>query len=163
MEVKGAQREQPLPPRQQPLQQTQPLPKRVLFVCVGNTCRSLMAEALARHLAPDVIAASSAGVAPLGYVCPSTRAVLDEIGVSSAGQESKPLLAIDVATAHLLINMSGRPLSLPETAVEDWPVADPFGQNLAAYRNARDEIERRITDLAKRLRTSVARQRAPKR
>ena len=40
--------------------------KRVLFICVGNSCRSPMAEALARHLAADVIEPQSAGISPLG-------------------------------------------------------------------------------------------------
>jgi len=132
------------------------LPKRVLFVCVGNSCRSPMAEALARHLAPDAIAASSAGVAPLGYVCPSTRAVLAEIGISIAGQETKPLREKDVASADLLINMTGRPVSHARTAVEHWQVVDPFGRDIAVYRSTRDEIERRVTELARRLRASVA-------
>ncbi len=132
------------------------LPKRVLFVCVGNACRSVMAEALARHHAPEVIAAASAGVAPLGYICPSTRAVLAEIGISTAGQESKPVLGRDVAGAHLLINMTGQSASYGRTPVEDWPVADPFGCDIAVYRSTRDEIERRIADLAKRLRASAA-------
>lgn len=51
-------------------------PQRVLFVCTGNACRSPMAEALARHFVPDVIAASSAGLAPLGYISSPTVAVL---------------------------------------------------------------------------------------
>jgi arsenate reductase (thioredoxin) len=131
------------------------LPTRVLFVCVGNSCRSPMAEALARHLAPDAIAASSAGVTPLGYVCRSTRAVLAEIGISIAGQESKPLREKDVAGADLLINMTGGSVFHGSTPVECWQVADPFGHDLAVYRSTRDEIERRVTDLAKRLRASV--------
>src|SRR5579862_1962991 len=127
------------------------VPKRVLFVCIGNSCRSVMAEALARHLAPDIIAASSAGLAPLGYVCSSTRAVLAEVGVSSAGQRSKPLVWSEVASTELLINMTGRLISGARTTVENWQVADPFGRDLAVYRNTRDEIERRVTELVKRL------------
>jgi len=135
------------------------LPKRVLFVCIGNSCRSPMAEALAHHLAPDAIDAASAGVAPLGYIAPSTHAVLAEIGVSSAHQESKPLREADVAKASLLINMAGRPvehLLHTRPPVEYWDVADPFGSDLASYRRTRDEIHRRVTELAKRLRAEAA-------
>jgi arsenate reductase (thioredoxin) len=139
------------------------LPKRVLFVCIGNACRSPMAEALARHLAPDAIAAASAGVVPLGYVCPSTHAVLAEIGISSAGQESKPLRERYIAGADLLINMTGRPVSHARTPVEDWQVADPFGLELAVYRKTRDDIRRRVTELANRLRASAAARRASER
>jgi arsenate reductase (thioredoxin) len=136
------------------------LPKRVLFVCIGNSCRSPLAEALARHLAPDAIAASSAGMTPLGYVSESTRTVLAEIGISSAGLESKPLREKDVAGADLLINMTARPVSHGRTAVEDWQVEDPFGYDLAVYRRTRDEIARRVSELAKRLRDSAAKRRA---
>jgi arsenate reductase (thioredoxin) len=139
------------------------LPKRVLFVCIGNSCRSPMAEALARHLAPDAIAASSAGVTPLGYVSPSTRTVLEEIGISIASQESKPLREKDVASADLLINMTGGPVFHGSTPVEDWQVPDPFGRDLAVYRRTRDELERRVTELAKRLRASAATRRASER
>ena len=52
--------------------------KRVLFVCVGNTCRSQMAEALARHLAAEVIEPSSAGISPFGRIVDTTRRVLLE-------------------------------------------------------------------------------------
>jgi arsenate reductase (thioredoxin) len=139
------------------------LATRVLFVCLGNSCRSPMAEALARHLAPDVIAASSAGVTPLGYVSPSTRTVLEEIGISIAGQESKPLNEKDVAGADLLINMTGGPVFHGSTPVENWQVQDPFGRDLAAYRSTRDEIERRVMELAKRLRASAATRRTSER
>jgi protein-tyrosine-phosphatase len=134
------------------------LPMHVLFVCLGNACRSPMAEALARRLAPDAITASSAGLAPLGYICPPTLAVLAEIGISVAGQKSKPLGARDVVDLDLLINMAGRPvgniINAP-TPVEYWDVADPFGCDLTVFRNTRDEIKRRVLELAKRLRASA--------
>jgi arsenate reductase (thioredoxin) len=133
-------------------------PKRVLFICIGNACRSVMAEALARHLAEDIILPSSAGLAPLGYVPSRTRVVLEEIGVSSAGQKSKPLLHEDIAGAEVLINLSGRPLeniAHVSASVEHWEVADPFGGDLTVYRSARDEIKRRLLELTKRLRSSA--------
>src|ERR1700691_5782694 len=85
--------------------------KKVLFVCLGNSCRSQMAEALARHLASDVIEASSAGLIPLGFIAEPTRAVLAERGVGCEGQTSKALLEADVASCDLLVNMSGRKLN----------------------------------------------------
>jgi arsenate reductase len=136
------------------------LPKRVLFLCIGNACRSPMAEALARHLAPDLIAASSAGLYPLGYIAAPTLAVLAENGVGSEGQTSKPMREDDLRAADLVVNMTGRAAKylfddrmLP---VEDWDVGDPFGSDLEVYRKIRDEIERRITDLAARLRAADA-------
>jgi arsenate reductase len=134
-------------------------PKRVLFLCIGNACRSPMAEALARKLAPDVITATSAGLYPLGYIAVPTRAVLAEIDAPCDGQASKPLLAADLYAADLIVNMTGQPAknlfddrTLP---VEDWDVGDPFGSDLAVYRRIRDEIEQRIVALASRLRAAT--------
>ena len=129
---------------------------RVLFVCLGNSCRSPMAEALARHLAPDVIEASSAGLMALGYVAQPTLQVLRENGVAADNLLSKPLRSVDLSSIDLLVNLAGRPIEkhldgrvLP---VEDWDVGDPFGSDMAIYRRIRDEIEHRMLDLVRRLR-----------
>ncbi len=133
--------------------------KRVLFICIGNACRSPMAEAIAQHLAPDVIEARSAGLYPLGYIAVPTVDVLREGGISCEGQTSKPLREADLHTADLIINMTGEPgrnLFADQTLpVEDWDVGDPFGLDLAVYRGIRNEIERRVTELAARLRNSA--------
>ena len=118
-----------------------------------------MAEALARHLAPDAISASSAGLLPLGYISPPTYAVLREMGIASLGLRSKPLRQIDFAGVDLVINMAGQPLGSlvkASTPVERWEIEDPFGRDLAFYRETRQEIETRVRELAKRLRASVA-------
>jgi arsenate reductase (thioredoxin) len=129
---------------------------RVLFVCLGNSCRSPMAEALARHIAPDVIEASSAGLMALDYIAPPTFAVLEENGIDCRGLASKPLRIVDLSSIDLIVNLAGRPIekhldgrALP---VEDWEVGDPFGSDLAVYRRIRDEIECRVLELAARLR-----------
>jgi len=133
-----------------------PLRTKVLFLCVGNACRSQMAEAIARHRASDVIDASSAGLAPFGEVPRTTLAVLSELGISGENLRSKPLRAEEVSAADLVINMTGQSgaaiLSEPTPPVEDWDVGDPFGFNLSVYRSIRDEISTRVEDLARRLR-----------
>ena len=53
--------------------------KRVLFVCVGNACRSPMAEGLANHYGSDVLRAASAGLAPTQEIPEDTVAVMEEI------------------------------------------------------------------------------------
>jgi protein-tyrosine-phosphatase len=115
-----------------------------------------MAEALARHLVPDIIEASSAGVMALGHVASPTRAALEENGVSCEGLLSKALQTVNLDAVDMVVNMSGHPMekhlegkALP---VEDWDVGDPYGSDLAIYRQIRDEIERRVLDLAARLR-----------
>jgi protein-tyrosine-phosphatase len=119
-----------------------------------------MAEALAQHHASDVIQASSAGVMALGYVAASTRAVLEERGISGEDLFSKHLGSVDIASIDLVVNLAGRPIQnfldgrgLP---VEDWEVGDPFGSDLEVYRRIRDEIESRVLSLAARLRQASA-------
>ena len=132
-------------------------PKRVLFVCVGNSCRSQMAEALARHHASDMIEASSAGISPLGVIAEETRKVLLERGVRMPGQRSKGTTETDIENAELIVNMTGihgRALFREnlKTPIEDWEVTDPYGDDMGVYRRVCDEIEARIIELAARLR-----------
>lgn len=132
---------------------------KVLFLCIGNACRSQMAEAIARHTASDVIEPSSAGLVPFGEIPITTLAVLSERGISAEGQSSKPLRSEEIAAADIVINMTGRSgatiFTEQEPYVEDWDVGDPYGLNLAVYRDICDQIEARIEDLARRLRERV--------
>src|ERR1700686_5288169 len=121
---------------------------RVLFLCIGNACRSQMAEAIARGLAADVIEASSAGLVPFGDIPATTLTVLAERGFSTEGQRSKPFLPEDLSAADLVINMTGRKgasiFSDPAPPFEDWEVGDPYGFNLEVYRGICDQIEARV-------------------
>ena len=132
-----------------------PKKTKVLFICLGNSCRSPMAEAIARHRYPDLIDASSAGLMALGVIASPTTAVLAERKVPAAGLASKPLTEQSRRAAELIINMSGRPGSWMSKdggpRVEDWDVGDPYGSDLDVYREICDDIERRLKDLALRL------------
>jgi arsenate reductase len=132
---------------------------KVLFLCIGNACRSQMAEAIARNRASDVIEPSSAGLVPFGEIPSTTVTVLRERGISADGQSSKPLRSEDMSAADLVINMTGRSgaaiFTEPVPEIEDWEVGDPYGFNLAVYREIRDQIETRVDDLARRLRERV--------
>jgi arsenate reductase (thioredoxin) len=129
-------------------------PWKVLFLCVGNSCRSQMAEAIARQAAADILDPSSAGISPLGRIADSTRVVLLERGISMDGQRSKGLNDSSLQQPDLFINMTGLPgtsLFTTET-YEDWDVKDPFGDNVETYRRICDDIAARVLHLAARLR-----------
>ena len=115
-----------------------------------------MAEALARHLASDVIDATSAGLVPFGEIVAPTRLALAEIGVGVNGQCSKAVRPEDLVSADLIVNLTGRPKESifrgERNHVEDWRVSDPYGEDLDVYRRIRAEIEVRVCDLADRLR-----------
>jgi arsenate reductase (thioredoxin) len=133
-------------------------PVRVLFICVGNSCRSQMAEALARHFAADVVEAASAGIRPLGTIAALTHEVLNERGVALDGQFSKGIHDVAHFETDIIVNMSGIPSSalFRDQFCEDWPVDDPYGDDLATYRRICDDIAARVMHLAQRIRKSRA-------
>jgi arsenate reductase (thioredoxin) len=128
---------------------------RVLFVCLGNACRSPMAEAIAVHDASDVLEPSSAGLYPLGEIPEVTRQTLLRNGYSAAGLSSKPISTRAWNDADLVINLSGRMRDIAfddPNKVEDWDVADPYGASPAFYQTILEEIRHRIQLLADDLR-----------
>ena len=131
---------------------------RVLFLCLGNSCRSQMAEALARQFSADIIEPSSAGLIPLGFIAQGTVDALRERGVDSNGQSSKPLRDAQLDATDLLVNLSGRRVENlfagRKLSVEDWDVGDPYGEDRAVYRRICDEVERRVLELAQSLRAA---------
>ena len=116
-----------------------------------------MAEAVARHHASDVIEASSAGVAPLGYIVEPTIEVLLGRGYSTVGLSSKRLSPQAIDGADLIVNLSGCPIDcLPDhVKVEEWPVEDPYGTDPENYRRILEEIENRVLTLATRFRPKI--------
>ena len=119
---------------------------KVLFICLGNSCRSIMAEALTRHLCGSRWEAASAGLNPLGWVASETQAVLAELGVKLEGLRSKGLTEINLQDYHLLVNLSEHSLKrvIPPGSLDrliQRPVPDPFGGSLEEYRQSLDAIK----------------------
>jgi arsenate reductase (thioredoxin) len=132
-------------------------PKRVkvLFVCVGNSCRSQMAEAIARHYAPHIIEAESAGISPLGRVALETLAVLQEKGIRAEGHYSKSMSdVLEFFEPQVVVNMSGHKLNgwFARESVLEWEIEDPYGSELGIYRRIYGNIEEKVKKLARDLR-----------
>ncbi len=109
----------------------------LLFVCVGNTCRSQMAEALARHYGHN---AASAGTHPGTAVAANSLTVLEELGVSTDGLRPKSVDEIDTEGWDMIISM-GCGVECPMLPIaEDWGLEDPVGLPIEVYRNTRDII-----------------------
>jgi arsenate reductase len=134
---------------------------RVLFLCVGNACRSQMAEGFARAYGADVLEPQSAGLSPYSHLPEQTREAMLEKGVDVSKQFPKGIDEIDLASIDLIVNLSGTPIPPGRGNVRNWDVPDPFGFAEAVYRQARDEIERRVMELV--LETRRARPAAPAR
>ena len=130
----------------------------VLFVCLGNACRSPMAEAIARSDAWDVIEPTSAGIVPLGFVVRETIDTLSAGGFLAEGLKSKALNKALWDAADVVINMTGQPVDVAFRRfsdldkVEEWRVRDPYGEDRAVYQKICAEIQERVAELAERLR-----------
>jgi arsenate reductase (thioredoxin) len=136
-------------------------PAKVLFVCIGNSCRSPMAEAIARKDALEEIEASSAGLAPLGFVAEMTTQTLLRNGYAVEGLASKPISLEAWQSADIVINMSGRAKEFAfrnfrgHSKVEDWDIEDPDG-DAEKYQGTYEMVQLRVLELARRLRKDFA-------
>ena len=135
-------------------------PLNILFVCVGNSCRSQMAEALANHLGQGRVRAWSAGSHPLGEITPETYEVMAEKGITLEGQWSKGLRDVPIDEMDIVVGM-GCEVVCPVPAgfqgrVIEWNIPDPYSRDLAFFRSVRDLIERQITALLSDLDVSAA-------
>ena len=128
--------------------------KRVLFVCIGNSCRSQMAEGFARAYGSDIIDAQSAGLSPAVSIAPLTKQVLGEKNVRIDDHFPKGVDVVSRNAFDIVVNMSGTRLSIPGTRVIEWPVQDPIGHREEVYRTVAAQIEGLVMRLILELRTS---------
>lgn len=128
----------------------------ILFLCTGNSCRSILAEAVFNHLAPQGWHAVSAGSHPTGQVHPRTLKLLEREGISTVGLHSKSWDAIDMQP-DLVITVCDSaanetcPAYLTEAPRAHWGVKDPAKAQgdgwevdaafVVAYRTLRNRIE----------------------
>jgi len=140
----------------------------LLLVCTGNTCRSPMAEVIARDLlkGEDGAVVRSAGVSagPGAAATPQAVAAAGELGLDLSTHRSQPLTAQAVAEADQILTMTATHLAMvlqvaPEAADRaavldlDGDIADPFGGTLEDYRATAEQIK---TALLRRLREPVS-------
>ncbi|HMF75431.1 MAG TPA: arsenate reductase ArsC [Bryobacteraceae bacterium] len=122
--------------------------KKVLFLCIGNSCRSQMAEGFARRYGSDVMDVASAGLAPAPIVQPLTRKVMEAKNINIDDQFPKDLHDLPVGEFDLIVNMSGN--RLPPyllVQVQDWRVDDPIGKSEETYIAVRELIEGQVMRL----------------
>ena len=107
------------------------LPIRVLFLCTGNSCRSIIAESLANHLGKGKLVALSAGSFPTGSVNPGALAVLARHDVPAGEPRSKSWDELADDDIHLAITVCDAaagetcPVWMGGTLRAHWGVADP--------------------------------------
>jgi len=132
----------------------------VVFLCIGNACRSQMADGFARTYGKDVLRSESAGLAPAYMVPEDTKTVMLEKGIDMSYALPKGMVDLPSFKPDLIVNMSGEPFSAPGVEVLEWKVADPYMGSLELYRKIRDELEQRVMSLILTLRKRAAAPRA---
>ena len=127
---------------------------KVAFICVHNSCRSQIAEALGRHLAGDVFESYSAGTETKSQINQDAVRLMKElynIDMEADGQYSK--MISDIPEPDIAISMGcnvgcpfiGRPFD------DNWGLEDPTGQSDEDFQSVIAAIEKKIRDLIKQL------------
>jgi arsenate reductase len=121
--------------------------KRAYFVCVGNAGRSQMAQALYEELGGE---ARSAGSHPEAELHEAVVEAMKELDVDISDRKPKSITDEDVAWADVVVTMGcgdACPV-LPGKRYVDWNIVDPVGLCLEEVREIRDDIARRVAQLA---------------
>ena len=123
--------------------------KRVLFVCIENSCRSQMAEGFAKKWGGDVLDAWSAGSKPSGKVNETGIKVMAEKGIDLSTHRSKGLTEIPEGKWDHVITMGCGDACpfVPAAHRDDWALRDPKNLPLDEFRVVRDDIESRVKKL----------------
>jgi protein-tyrosine-phosphatase len=131
--------------------------KRVIFVCIGNSGRSIMAEAIFNSMAPEGWVAESGGTRPAREISKEALQVLGEMGVEV--KKEHPTFVDPVYTRQIDIGITmgcgvesqGCPVVLTKHK-EDWSLPDPKGFSIEKFRLVRDEIKERVEGLIEEIR-----------
>ena len=126
---------------------------KVAFVCVHNSCRSQMAEAIAKILAADVFEAYSAGTEKENEINPVAVEVIKELYAvdMNATQHVKLLEALPRIDILVTMGCNVTCPYLPCQHSEDWGLEDPSGKDKEAFLKTAALIKEKVPDLKKRI------------
>ena len=124
----------------------------VAFVCVHNSCRSQMAEALGRYLAADVFTSCSAGTETVPRINPDAVRLMKEIyGIDMKDQYSKTLDKLPPVDVLITMGCNVQCPALPCQRREDWGLEDPTGKSDEEFRKVIAVIEEKVLALRESL------------
>ena len=128
--------------------------QKVAFICVHNSCRSQIAEALGRHFAADVFESYSAGTELKDHINPDAVRLMKElyqIDMEAEGQHSKLLSDIPPVDVVITMGCNVRCPFLPCSHREDWGLEDPTGKSDEAFLETIRLVEQKILELKAKL------------
>ena len=128
---------------------------KVAFVCVHNSCRSQIAEALGRHLAADVFDSYSAGTETKPRINPDAVRLMKEIYGIDMEQTQRSKLLSELPPVDVVITMGCNVQcpTFPCSHREDWGLDDPSGREDSAFLSVMAQIEKKVLDLKHRIQT----------
>ncbi len=130
-------------------------PERVLFVCTGNTCRSVLAEYLARDSFGGAVMFESAGISPqpAGDAENAVYTLRKNFNIDASKHQPRDVCSLDLTAYNLIIALDKRAekvvleMGAPASSVKVWKIQDPYGDDLTEYDQACLEIKRKIVQL----------------
>ena len=128
---------------------------KVAFICVHNSCRSQIAEALWKHFAGDVFESYSAGTETKPQINQDAVRLMKEIyGIDMENTQYSKLLT-DIPEVDVVVKMGCNVVCpyLPARLQEDWGLDDPTGKDDEEFRRVIQTIESNVMDLRERLRS----------
>ncbi len=126
---------------------------KVAFICVHNSCRSQIAEALGKHFAGDVFESYSAGTETRPQINPdAVRLIKQHYGIDMEATQHSKLLS-DIPPVDVVVTMGCNVECpyLPSKHREDWGLDDPSGLDDAVFVKTIDLIKSKILDLKQRI------------
>ena len=126
---------------------------KVAFICVHNSCRSQMAEALGRLLASDVFEAYSAGTELRPQINQDAVRIVKNLYGIDMNETQKSKLLTDIPEVDVVVKMGCNVVCpfLPSRHEEDWGLEDPSGKCDEEFLKTAKTIEEKVKDLAKRI------------
>ena len=126
---------------------------KVAFVCVHNSCRSQMAEALGKLYAGDVFESYSAGTETKPQINQDAVKIIKDLYGVDMNETQKSKLLSDIPEVDIVVKMGCNVVCpyLPAKHVEDWGLEDPTGKSAEEFIKTAKTIENKIKDLAERI------------
>lgn len=138
------------------------LERTILFICVENAGRSQMAEGFFNDkYAPAGYRAISAGTRPTSQINPLAVQVMQEVGIDISKQKSKTITEEMIKSSDKAVNMGCMDKSecpmlffINSGVIIDWGIEDPKGKSIEKVREIRNQIERRVKEIAETIKKS---------
>ena len=127
---------------------------KVAFICVHNSCRSQIAEALGKHFAADVFESYSAGTELKNRINPDAVRLMKQLYGIDMEQSQRPKLLAELPPIDIVVTMGCNVECpyLPCKRRENWGLPDPTGRSNEEFLSVIRVIEGKITELAESLR-----------